>query len=297
MIAAPHATGRGGAPSGRQALEEAARPGWQARLALGFERRGEKSTLVHCEHYGPLRVQKALYPEGHDVCHAIVLHPPGGVAGGDTLEISVTAAARSRALLTTPGAGKWYRSGGRQARQCLSVRVGEGALVEWLPQETIVFDGAEARMQTRVELAAGALFCGWEILCLGRTAAGEHFSRGRLELATRIEKEGRPLWIERAQLLGGSSWLGAPAGLAGRPVSATLLLAGRPVERDWLAACRALPAADGVLTGVTALPELLVARCLAPGAEVARAWLDEVWQQLRPLALGKPAVWPRIWST
>ncbi|WP_291994154.1 urease accessory protein UreD [Candidatus Accumulibacter sp. ACC003] len=281
----------------QRALEEAARPGWQARLTLGFERRGEKSALVRCEHYGPLRVQKALYPEGPEVCHAIVLHPPGGIAGGDSLEITVSAAPAAHALLTTPGAGKWYRSGGRQARQSLRLRVGEGGMVEYLPQETIVFDGAEAQMQTQVELAAGAVFCGWEILCLGRTAAGERFSRGQLELATRIERDGRPLWLERGRLRGGSSWLDAAAGLAGRPVSATLLLAGRAVERDWLDACRALPVADGVLAGVTALPEVLVARCLAPGSEAARAWLTEVWKQLRPLALGRLAVPPRIWNT
>ncbi|WP_300316862.1 urease accessory protein UreD [Accumulibacter sp.] len=280
-----------------RALEDAARPGWQARLALRVERRGEKSVLAHCEHCGPLRVQKALYPEGPQVCHAIVLHPPGGVAGGDTLEISLVAAAGAHVLLTTPGAGKWYRSGGRQARQSLSIEVGEDALVELLPQETIVFDGAEAQLETRVELAAGGVFCGWEILCLGRTAAGESFSHGLIELATRIERQGRPLWIERGQLRGGSPWLDAAAGLAGRPVSGTLLLAGKTVDADWLAACRALPAADGVLTGVTALPELLVARCLAPGAELARAWLSAVWQRLRPAALGRQAVSPRIWST
>lgn len=281
----------------RQAIEEAARPGWQARLVLGFECRGETSALVQREHFGPLRVQKALYPEGPQVCHVLLLHPPGGVAGGDSLDIAVGAAAGTHALLTTPGAGKWYRSGGRQARQSLNVRVGEGAVVEWLPQESIFFDGAEAQMQTRIELAADAVFCGWEILCLGRTAAGERFSRGRLELATRIERQGRPLWLERGCLRGGSSWLDAAAGLAGRPVSATLLLAGKAVERDWLDACRAAPAGDGVLTGVTALPDLLVARCLAPGAEAARAWLVEVWRLLRPAALGRPAEPPRIWST
>jgi urease accessory protein len=296
LIAAPAARdGRDGRDG--QASEEAARPGWQARLALGFERRGASSALVQREHFGPLRVQKALYPEGPDVCHAILLHPPGGIAGGDSLEISVNVGAGARALLTTPGAGKWYRAGGRQASQSLRVRVGEGGVVEYLPQETIVFDGAEAQMQTHIELAAGALFCGWEILCLGRTASGERFSHGRLELATRIEKQGQPLWLERGRLLGGSSWLAAAPGLAGFPVSASLLLAGRAVEPDWLAACRALPVADGLLTGVTALPELLVARCLAPGAEAARRWLREVWQQLRPLALGKPPVLPRIWNT
>jgi hypothetical protein len=93
-----------------------------------------------------------------------------------------------------------------------------------------------------------------------------------------------------AALLGGSTWLEAAAGLAGRPVSATLLLAGRTIEREWLAPCRELPVAEGLLTGVTALPEVLVARCLAPGVEAARAWLIEVWKQLRPLALGRTAV-------
>ncbi len=206
-----------------RAIEEAARPGWPARLTLGFERRGERTLLASCEHLGPLRVQKALYPEGPAVCQAIVLHPPGGIAGGDGLEIMLTAAAGAHAQLTTPGAGKWYRSGGRRARQSLHVRVDGQAIVEWLPQETIVFDGAEAELQTRVELAAGASYCGWEILCLGRTAAGERFAQGRLDLSTRIEQAGRPLWIERASLRGGSPWLAAAAGLGGLPVSGTLL--------------------------------------------------------------------------
>ena len=146
-------------------------------------------------------------------------------------------------------------------------------------------------------LAQGGTFCGWEILCLGRTASGERFRNGWLDLSTRIERAGRPLWIERGRLAGGAAWLDAAAGLAGQPVSATLLLAGKAVARDWLDACRTLPADGGVLTGVTALPEVLVARCLAPGTDVARAWLSAVWQVLRPAALGRTAVPPRFWST
>lgn len=289
--------GPGGLTAAAAAIEEAARSGWQARLALGFERRAETTLLVQREHYGPLRVQKALYPEGPAVCHAIVLHPPGGIVGGDRLDISLAAGGGAHALLTTPGAGKWYRSGGRPAQHVLNVRIGRAAVIEWLPQETIVFDGADAQMHTHVQLAAGGMFCGWEILCLGRTAAGEGFSHGQLDLATRIESEGRPLWVERGRLSGGSAWLDAAAGLAGRPVSATLLLAGTGVQREWLDACLAVPTAAGLLTGVTALPEVLVARCLAPCTEAARAWLSEVWKRLRPAALGKAAVVPRIWST
>ncbi|MCM8596944.1 urease accessory protein UreD [Accumulibacter sp.] len=279
------------------AADEAARPGWAARLDLAFARRGERSVLVGRAHHGPLRVQKALHPEGPGVCQVIVVHPPGGVAGGDSLEIDVSAATGAHALLTTPGAGKWYRAGGRAARQALTVRVEPQAVVEWLPQETIVFDGCEASMGTRVELADAALYCGWEILCLGRTAAGETFSRGRLALATRIERAGAPLWVERGQLAGGSSWLAAAPGLAGRPVCATLLLAGRAIDGEWIDACRAIPLADGVLGGVSMLPEVLVARCLAPAAEAARGWLSELWQQLRPRALGRVADPPRIWNT
>jgi len=152
-------------------------------------------------------------------------------------------------------------------------------------------------MQTRIELAAGALYCGWEILCLGRTASGERFAQGRLELSTRIEQARRPLWIERGGLRGGSPWLDAAAGLGGLPVSATLLLAGRAVEPEWLAACRAVPVGAGLRAGVTALPGVLVARCLAPASEPAKAWLVEVWRRLRPLALAREALPPRIWST
>jgi urease accessory protein len=199
--------------------------------------------------------------------------------------------------LTTPGAGKWYRSGGRRARQSLHVRVDAQAIVEWLPQETIVFDGAEAELQTRVELAARASYCGWEVLCLGRTAAGERFAQGRLDLSTRIEQAGRPLWIERGDLRGSSPWLDAAAGLGGLPVSGTLLLAGRQVAPEWLAACRAVPPAAGLRVGVTALPGVLVARCLGPASEPAKAWLVEVWRRLRPLALARVAMPPRIWST
>src|SRR5262245_11582405 len=110
---------------------------WRAELALSFEHRAGRTVLAARRHTGPLVVQKPLYPEGAGVCHAIVVHPPAGIAGGDELEISADAAPRAHALLTTPGAGRWYRSAGPWARQALAFEVGDGACVEWLPQETI----------------------------------------------------------------------------------------------------------------------------------------------------------------
>ena len=168
-------------------------PAWHAELHLGFARDGERTALVENRHLGPLRVQKALYPEGSPVCQAILLHPPSGIAGGDHLKICATVGTGAHAQLTTPGAGKWYRTSGAEASQDIELSVAEGATLEWLPQETIVFDGAQARMHTRVSLAADSRFIGWDILCLGRTASGERFDTGRFELHYRIERAGAPL--------------------------------------------------------------------------------------------------------
>ena len=271
---------------------------WQAALVLGFERRGESTILVRRDHSGPLRVQKALYPEGPGVCHAIVLHPPAGIAGGDQLDIRIEAAESAHALLTTPGAGKWYRSGGAQSMQQVRLKVGAGATVEWLPQESIVFSGALASMRTTVELEQGASFTGVETICFGRRASGETFGRGSLHLATDIRSEGRLLWRERGHIAGGSPLLASPIGLAGFSVCSTVLAVGRDIEPETLAACRAAASREpGAQWGVSLLPQLLVGRYLGHSAEAAREWLMHLWSALRPAMSGREAVAPRIWNT
>ncbi|HUW36276.1 MAG TPA: urease accessory protein UreD [Rhodocyclaceae bacterium] len=272
--------------------------GWQARLELDFARRDEATILEGRRHFGPLRVQKALHPEGPGVCHAIVLHPPAGICGGDRLTIAVAVQDAGHALLTTPGAGKWYRSSGQQAGQALDFRVGPGATLEWLPQESIVFDGALGAMDSRISLEDGARFIGWEVLCLGRRASGERFERGELRLSTRIESAGAPIWAERGKIAGGSALQDAAIGLAGRTVSATLLAAGAAIAPALLAECRTVEATEaGALTGITALPQLLVARYLGDSSEAARAWLVALWRVLRPALTGREAQPPRIWNT
>lgn len=274
--------------------------GWQASLDLRFERRLDHTVLAHCRHHGPLRVQKALHPEGPGICHAIVLHPPSGIAGGDELDIAIDVSAGAHALLTTPGAGKWYRSAGAHATQQLKLKVGAGGTAEWLPQETIIFDGALAHIGAAVELAADARYIGWEVLCLGRRAAGETFDRGSLRLATRITRDGRPLWLEQGRIAGGGALLDSPAGLAGFTVCGTLIATG-DVDSALLAECRALPAAEaGSRHGISALPapsSAFVARYLGHSSEAAREWFAGLWRLLRPALLGVPAQAPRIWST
>ena len=249
-------------------------------------------------HSGPLRVQKALYPEGTACCHAIVLHPPGGIAGGDQLAIDIAVGSGASALITTPGAGKWYRSGGAEASQQVRVSLADGAALEWLPQENIVFNGANARIAAQVDLADGARFLGLDVLCLGRRASGETFASGTLRLAADIHSGGRLLWRERGHLDGGSALLHSPAGLAGHSVCATWQAAGLDADAQLLSACRAAtPAEAAAQWGITAMPGLMVGRYLGHSAEAARQWFVEVWHVLRPALLGRAAVVPRIWNT
>lgn len=279
-------------------LAEPVDTAWNARLRLAFERRGDSTVLARREHLGPLQVQKALYPEGAAVCHAIVLHPPSGVAGGDQLAVEVDVADGAQALLTTPGAGKWYRSAGPWATQRLDLRVADGACLEWLPQESIVFDGARAAMSARIDLAGSARFLGWDIVCLGRRASGERFEHGAMRLETRVNRDGRPIWLERGRVDGGSALLGSPAGLAGYSVTGTLLASGAPVDAALLAECRSVASAEpGARHGISVLPDLLVARYLGHSSEAARGWFAELWRRLRPIYAGRDAVVPRIWNT
>ncbi len=275
-------------------------PSWHAELSLGFARTGERTVLRENRHRGPLRVQKALYPEGDAVCQAIVLHPPSGIAGGDHLAINIAVDRAGEAQITTPGAGKWYRSGGVEASQSVRLSLAEGATLEWLPQETIIFDGAQARMETRVELAADSRFIGWDMLCLGRAAAGERFTRGRFNLFYRVDRNNVPLWIERGGFSGNDAMLSSPAGWAGATVCGTLLCSFPELPQQaasLLEALRALAPNDGANHGITALPGLLVARYLGNNSEAGRLWFTALWEVLRPACCGRPALIPRIWNT
>lgn len=272
---------------------------WHAELQLGFARDGNRSVMCERRHFGPLRVQKALYPEGDDVCQVILLHPPSGIVGGDHLEIAARVGPAAHAQLITPGAGKWYRSAGPDASQTIRFEVQENAILEWLPQETIVFDGARSHMDIRVSLATDSRYLGWDILCLGRRAAGERFTQGHVGLHTRLDRNGAPLWLERGRIAGDDPALHSAAGWAGASVCGTLL-ATLPAGIDTaplLDACRTMAPVDGAEHGITRLPELLVARYLGHNSEAARLWFVALWQMLRPALLGRAAVLPRIWNT
>lgn len=268
-------------------------PSWHAELELGYGRDGETTRPTLRRHKGPLRVQKHLYGEGPEVCQHIIVHPPGGIAGGDRLDIAATLGANAWAQLTSPGAAKWYRAKD-PAYQRLELKVGAGATLEWLPQETIVYCGAQAELSTCVELEGDARLCYWDMVALGRPASGESFNTGHFQAHLDIRRDGQLLWHERQRICGDDGLLDSPIGLAGQPVFATLLISGE-IDADLLERCRMIPSL--VRGDLSQLPGLLVARCLASEALHARAWLIDLWRLLRPVLLGRAAVPPRIWST
>ena len=268
-------------------------PSWHAELELAYGRFADCTRPVLRRHQGPLRVQKHLYAEGPQVCQHIIVHPPGGIAGGDQLNISASVGEQAWAQLTSPGAAKWYRANG-PAYQQLTLQVAAGATLEWLPQESIVYCGAQAQLETRIELQGDARLCYWDMVALGRPASGERFDSGEFRSRLEIHRDGQLLWHERQRIAGNDGLLDSPIGLGGQPVFATLLITG-DIDAELLERCRELPSA--VRGDLTQLPGLLVARCLADQALHARAWLIALWQQLRPALLGREAVPPRIWNT
>lgn len=277
------------------ATADVPRAGWKADLKLRFRRTGERSLLAERRHFGPLVVQKALYPEGLSVCHAIIVHPPGGIAGGDELTLTMNVEDGAHALATTPAAGKWYKAGGLPARQDASFTVGDDAVLEWLPLETIVFDGARAGMEWRVDLAPRAAFAAWDVICLGRKASGEAFRTGAYRQAMRIFRDGRQLWGDLIALDGDDPLMRSPVGLDNCPVFGAMIVAAGGVPRDVLERCRALTVDQGC--GITALPQIFAARYLGHSAEQARAYFTSLWTELRPWYAGRPAHRPRLWDT
>ncbi|MCP5287103.1 MAG: urease accessory protein UreD [Burkholderiaceae bacterium] len=272
---------------------------WTAHLALHYRRDGGR-TVAHDRHEGPLRVLQALYPEGEAICHHVVVHPPGGIVGGDVLATDLHATAGTHALVTTPGAAKFYRSAGPQAVQRAHLRVDDGARLEWLPLETIAYRGCHARNDVRLDLAPGAQMIGWDVLALGLPAGGEAFDHGRF--TQQLHWPG--VWLDQGTVDGEDQrLLDSPLGWAGHRVLATAWVAAGtawPAEQReaLLDAARSSPATAGLAIGATAPdPRLVLLRVLAPRVEPAMQLLQAVRAAWRQIAWSLAPHPPRIWRT
>jgi urease accessory protein len=254
---------------------------WHARLALDYSAEHERTVARH-RHDGPLRILQSLYPEGGAICHNVLVHPPGGLVGGDTLEIDVTAAPGSHGLVTTPGAARFYRSEGEPALQRTRIRLEPGARLEWLPLETLCYSGCRAENHLTIEAAPDAELLGWDVTALGLPHAGQPFVRG--SLLQHIEVPG--VWLERGRI----------DALDHRLLASPLSRARREALLD-IARARIDAHALAQSAGATSPhAEIVVLRALAPVVEPAMALLRQVWQDWRGELWGLAAGAPRIWA-
>lgn len=272
---------------------------WKGRLSLSFSQRNGETYISHSYAQAPLAIQSPFYPEGREVCHCIVLNPPGGVAGNDILQVDLKLDAASKALITTPAAGKLYKTNGMESRQIISVHVGAGASLEWLPQGTIVFDGAVSSQEMRVVLDPGAIWIGWDITRFGRTYRGERFLRGVWRSSVEVWQGGKPLWIDRQKLEGGTRLLDSPYGLFGQPVVAQLVFLGQDVSADMVNSARSAwnPEESKGEVGVSRLQCGMLCRYRGSSTMEAHQCFSAVWALLRRALLGRESCPPRIWNT
>lgn len=279
---------------------------WKAELSTVFESpRPGATVLGHRKSAGPLALQKVLYPEGPSIAHAFILHPPSGVAGGDSISITSQVLPNAHALITTPGAARWYKANGKPAEQQVHITVENDGCLEWLPSENIFFSQADARLSMHVHLAPRSRFIGWEVMQFGLQSSLEearhHWQEARVGVDAAVTIGESLDWREAAVFTPDNiqrrSFL---QGTGGFPVQGTLwAYNARPVaeeEKDtWPLAAKF---SDTVRSGFTQLPSgLVVFRVLAVETALARDALVHAWQLLRPWVVGRPATKLRIWAT
>lgn len=277
---------------------------WHASLQLDYALESERSVARYL-HNGPLRILQSLYPEGDAVCHNVLVHPPSGLVGGDTLDMHVTVAPGAHGLVTTPGATRFYRSAAGLATQQVHARIESGARLEWLPLEAIAYNGCDGLNCAVFDLAPGAEMMTWDITALGLPAANLPFAQGRFRQHLEIPGPNGPIWLERGTLDAADTRLmDSPLGLAGHRCMATLVFAAGSAiapersERALECARDLLEASPLRMTAGATSPhqQVIVLRVLSPITEPAMQLLRQVWAAWRHEMWALPGNVPRLWN-
>lgn len=272
----------------------------KAYLALRFSNEIGTTRLTERRHFGSLRIQKPFYPEALSICHVIIIHPSGGIVSGDQLSITTHVGDNAHVVLTTPGASKWYRANQKISKQQITLSATSAASIEWLPQETIFFNGANVQLEHNIMLASDSCYIGGEILCFGRTASGELFRNGNIVQRTKIYRAGKLLWFEQGILHANAASMGNVLILSGNTVCATLIaISNKTFNSTLINQLReklTILEQDG-RTGTTQIKQTLILRYLGNSSQIARHWIMNAWQCIRPKLIGREGIIPRIWHT
>lgn len=270
---------------------------WQGMIDLVYISEENETKLIHNKMQAPFKIQKPLYPEGKKICHNIILHTAGGIVGGDRLSINLDLQPDAKVLITTAAAGKIYRSDGKIAKQNTHIKIDKGAYLEYLPQENIIFKGANYEQNMRVELGEGGIWMGWEINRFGRSARGEKFTEGEWRSHTEVWQDGLPLWIDRQYLKANTEIINSYNGLGGMPIIASLVFVGKKVESEIVEKARLLginEQMEGEI-GITRLQKGLLCRHRGNSSTESRNWLIKIWHLLRENYGELNPMIPRVW--
>ncbi|MEB3754128.1 urease accessory protein UreD [Acinetobacter sp. MD2(2019)] len=276
---------------------------WFAQLELGFCAQDNRTILKRRKHFGPIRVQKMLWPEKTGVCHAIIVHPPAGIAGGDHLSFQIHVAENAHGLVTTPGAGKWYQTNAKQAFQHIDIQVASNAIFEWVPQESMLFNGALAQSTNHIHLAQSASFIGWEMLVIGRQSRAENFEIGRYCSDIKLWRENKLLLADRLSFQGNDRWLSSPLGMNNCAVMGSFWGVAPEKFRQSLileqqiGCIRELMTRMQVPVTLTLLEDVVCARYLGDDARQCHDAFAAIRAKLRRYWFQLDEEFPRIWRT
>ncbi|MBD2395513.1 urease accessory protein UreD [Cyanobacterium aponinum FACHB-4101] len=257
---------------------------WQGIINLVYEHQKQETTIKSVFSQAPFKFQNSFYPEGKSVCHSVILHTAGGIAGDDILSQNICLANSSQVLITTPAATKIYGSKGKKAIQEVKIKLEKNAYLEYLPQEMIVFNNANFEQKVRVDLEDNASWLGWEIIRFGRSARGEIFSEGNWLNYLEIWRENKPIWIDRQYFMGNSPLFYASNGLGGNPVVGNLVYIGSEDIDQYISNLRHLIKEkydENIGIGITALQQGLLCRYMGDSVSAAKEYFTLVWQFLR----------------
>ncbi len=271
---------------------------WNADLRLGLTLKNSKTILSERRHKGPLTIQRPFYPEKNDTCHLYILHPPGGIVGGDSLNVELECGVGTSAVVTTPGANKFYQSGGVFAKQSQNLIVRNNSCLEWLPQETILFNGCKVFSHTKVELNHNAKFFGWEVVSFGRPACNEEFTTGAFRHHFEIWQDKAPLLIDRVSIQDRAEVFNSVWGLREKPVMGLLAIVTNDLKVLELAQQEVRVMIENISnSSVSIVGKVLLCRYLHRNATTIRNTFVEIWKKIRLLTLNKSPCEPRIWAT